>query len=235
MPSSAPHEPLRHSPTAGGARDTVLPGDVTSPVERTTSDTVVGAAAATTRRRPARHTARHTARTHLPGTLPRIRSAPTAAARSRRPSQNRRRPSPLAIFDDVTVKPQPSDRDVGRAKADEIDQLIDISEILKPPPRPVVLYAIAAVLFVAGLAWALIGGGVTERPDHATVDRGSRDHRRRCRRRPRRTTRSRSTSSSRSSSSAFPRTRRAEHRFRAVRDSDRYGDDRVEHHRGPTE
>ncbi len=60
------------------------------------------------------------------------------------------------------MKPKASDRDVGRAKADEIDQLIDISEILKSPPRPVAQYAIAAALFVAGLAWAVIGGGTTD-------------------------------------------------------------------------
>ena len=57
------------------------------------------------------------------------------------------------------IKPTASDRDVGRAKADEVDQLIDISEILKAPPRPVAQYLIAAALFVAALAWAVFGGG----------------------------------------------------------------------------
>jgi len=136
-------------PTAGGARDTVLPGDVTSPVERTTSDTVVGAAAATPD-------------DDRPATVPEDRIG-TDGSSPEPPTEPEPMPAePAPAFDDVTVKPQPSDRDVGRANADEIDQLIDISEILKPPPRPVVLYAIAAVLFVAGLAWALIGGGVTE-------------------------------------------------------------------------
>lgn len=57
------------------------------------------------------------------------------------------------------IKPKASDRDVGRAKAGEIDQLIDISEILEAPPRPVAQYLIATALLVAGLAWAVVGGG----------------------------------------------------------------------------
>jgi serine/threonine protein kinase len=65
-------------------------------------------------------------------------------------------PAPAAL---TPVKPQATDRDLGRAKADQIDQLIDISEVLSPPARPVAQYAIAAILFIAGLAWALVGGG----------------------------------------------------------------------------
>ena len=149
MRSSTPREPLRDSQPQVERGETVLPGDVASPVERTTSDTVVGAAAATPEDGAA-------------ATSPEDQ---IGAGGGHRAQQTGPEPTPVEnapIIDDVTVKPQSSDRDVGRAKADEIDQLIDISDILKPPPRPVALYAIAAALFVAGLAWALVGGGVTE-------------------------------------------------------------------------
>ncbi len=55
------------------------------------------------------------------------------------------------------VKPRPSDRDVGRAQSDQIDQLIDISEVLKAPPRPVAQALLAAAFLMAALAWAWFG------------------------------------------------------------------------------
>lgn len=67
------------------------------------------------------------------------------------------------------VKPQATDRDLGRARADQIDQLIDISEVLAPPSRPVAQYAIAGVLFIAGIVWALIGGGQSSDDFDATA------------------------------------------------------------------
>lgn len=70
-------------------------------------------------------------------------------------------PAPQPAPDLTPVKPQATDRDLGRAKGDQIDQLIDISEVLAPPARPIAQYAIAAVLFVAGVAWALLGGGAS--------------------------------------------------------------------------
>jgi serine/threonine protein kinase len=73
-------------------------------------------------------------------------------------------PSPQPPLSDAPVKPLPSDRDVGRAKAADVDRLIDISEVLAAPSRPIAQYAIAAALFVAGLVWALVGGG-TEEPE----------------------------------------------------------------------
>lgn len=147
-------------PTAGGARDTVLPGDVTSPVAHTTSDTVVGAAAATP--------TPDDDDSGAPSPQDLIGANSSGPEESADPEPTPTDPAP--VIDDVTVKPQASDRDVGRAKADEIDQLIDISEILKPPPRPVALYAIAAALLVAGIAWALIGGGIDEPPPTAPID-----------------------------------------------------------------
>ncbi|MFK7916617.1 MAG: protein kinase [Ilumatobacter sp.] len=71
-------------------------------------------------------------------------------------------PAPNAVpapAPDVAVKPAATDRDIGRARADQIDQLVDISEILKAPARPVAQYLIAAALFVAGCAWAWLGSG----------------------------------------------------------------------------
>lgn len=136
------------APTAEGrARATVLPGEVAAPTGQRTSDTVIGASPVPdddeTPNEP----------------------APSAPSGAEPASPGRPTPPPSAPappIDDVTVKPTASDREVGRAKADEIDQLIDISEILKAPSRPIAQYAIAAALFVAGLAWALIGGGSAE-------------------------------------------------------------------------
>ncbi len=134
--------------SAGGARATVLPGTVPAPTDRITSDTVVGASAPSTADDDAPTGPSTEPATEPPTDTPGHSAEPTASS-----------------IDPVTVKPKASDRDVGRAKADEIDQLIDISEILESPPRPVAQYLIAAALFVAGLAWAVIGGGTTDTPN----------------------------------------------------------------------
>jgi serine/threonine-protein kinase len=133
--------------SAGGARSTMLPGDITTPTEHDTSDTVIGAVRATSDDD--------------------VTVQPSNDAIDATGSENRvdSKPAPIGpapAIDGVTVRPKASDRDIGRARADEIDQLIDISEILKSPPRPVAQYAITAALFVAGLAWALVGGGGPE-------------------------------------------------------------------------
>ena len=138
--------------SAGGARATVLPGAMPAPTDRITSDTVVGASAPST--------ADDDTSIEPPETADTSDTPGSAAASVPEPHPEPDVPAP--VIDAVTVKPKASDRDVGRAKADEIDQLIDISEILKSPPRPVAQYLIAAALFVAGLAWAVIGGGTTE-------------------------------------------------------------------------
>jgi serine/threonine-protein kinase len=134
--------------SAGGARATVLPGAVPAPTDRITSDTVVGAP-----------TPASTGDDDTPSEPATDTSGPAGEPAPETPAEPT---APTPAIDAVTVKPKASDRDVGRAKADEIDQLIDISEILKSPSRPVAQYLIAAVLFVAGLAWAVVGGGTTD-------------------------------------------------------------------------
>ncbi len=144
--------------STGGARATVLPGAVSAPTDRTTSDTVVGAPAPSTTDRDADAPTDDAIDTPDPAVEPALEPHPEPA-------------TPAPVIDAVTVKPKASDRNVGRANADEIDQLIDISEILKSPPRPVAQYLIAAALFVAGLAWAAIGGGTREPPTApSTID-----------------------------------------------------------------
>jgi serine/threonine-protein kinase len=73
-------------------------------------------------------------------------------------------PSGAGVPNEAPTRPQPSDRDLGRAKAADIDHLIDIADVLAAPPRPIAQYAIAALLFVGGVLWALGGGGAPE-PD----------------------------------------------------------------------
>lgn len=154
-PGEVSQRPVAES--TGGARGTVVSGstrpDTTSDAAKSTalpSDAPDASAEPTTDTDAFDDTA-HEAVPAMPTEAPRP-AAPAPAAPTPTPAS-----SPAA--DLTPVKPQATDRDLGRAKADQIDQLIDISEVLAPPARPVAQYAIAAILFVAGFAWALVGGG----------------------------------------------------------------------------
>jgi serine/threonine protein kinase len=130
----------------GGARSTVVAGS-TSEVDESVpgaAATVIGAPGA----------AEPAVEGPAPATSPSPATIPPPAP-SPIPSSH---PAP----DEAPTRPQPSDRDIGRAKAADIDQLIDISEVVAPPSRPIAQYVIAALLFAAGILWALAGGGVAE-------------------------------------------------------------------------
>ncbi len=128
------------SSAPGGARSTVIAGSPSEGDQSTSgaSSTVIGSP-----------------NTADPSTQPTDPATPPPTAPTPPPSGS-------TVPDEAPIKPQPSDRDVGRAKAADIDQLIDISDVLAPPSRPVAQYAIAAALFIAGLVWALAGGGAPE-------------------------------------------------------------------------
>lgn len=158
-----PDEPRRpDAPGAGGARSTVVRGS--APAEGSTaaaSSTAIGASVDGVDRdhriddgsttEPAAPDERSVEPTPAaPGTDAPAGAPPSAPA------------SAPAGPSDAPVKPLPSDRDIGRAKAADVDRLIDISEVLATPPRPFAQYAIAAALFVAGLVWALVGGASPE-------------------------------------------------------------------------
>lgn len=135
----------------GDAKSTVVPGATpTSASGGDARSTVMPSNPATTGDAPISNTE---PASHPDASAPVSESTPTPAPASA--SAPASQPAP----DLTPVKPQATDRDLGRAKGDQIDQLIDISEVLAPPSRPVAQYALAALLFIAGIVWALVGGG----------------------------------------------------------------------------
>jgi serine/threonine-protein kinase len=140
--------------TSGGAHRTLIPG---SPPD---TDEPFPGAASTAFGTPG--TAEPSTAAPEPSTAAPESPAPSPPP-SPAPSPTAPNPGPIAASpEEAPTRPQPSDRDVGRAKAADIYQLLDISDVLASPPRPVAQYAIALVLFVLGAVWAIAGGGAPE-------------------------------------------------------------------------
>jgi serine/threonine-protein kinase len=147
--------------TTGGARGTVVAGTTPDATDVTETSDVAGRESAATM------LPNHPAMSDEGTPPPELSSQPAPAPSPESSPPPSAPPQPTPAVDLTPVKPQSTDRDLGRARADQIDQLIDISEVLAPPARPVAQYVIAAALFVAGLVWALVGGSpneVSERP-----------------------------------------------------------------------
>lgn len=148
--------------TPSGGRATMIPGSTPSAHTPGASDTIF----------PDQTTAANTAEESADTAPPKSNETADADGASPLPPVEAAvAPLPASTpAPNTPVKPASSDRNIGRARADEIDQLVDISEILKAPSRPVAQYLIAAALFVAGLAWAWLGNdagqtSITAAPD----------------------------------------------------------------------